>query len=79
MITNSSPRIGSEREYRITLESIRELEDDLAKAETYRAKRDPQVHQLVVAGIEGFLEDLREQAAEYEARFGMRKEDDHAR
>ena len=78
MITNSGSRIGSEREYQITLETIRELEDDLAKAEAYRAKRDPQVHQLVVAGIEGFLEDLRDQAAEYEAQYRVRKEDIHA-
>jgi hypothetical protein len=55
MITNNASRIGSEREYEITLETIRELEADLAKAEAYRAKRDPQVHHLVVAGIKGFL------------------------
>lgn len=78
MITNRGSRIGSEREYQITIETIRELEDDLAKAEAYRAKRDPQVHQLVIAGIEGFLEDLREQVNEYETQPRMRIEDNHA-
>jgi hypothetical protein len=70
---------ATEGEYRSTLTAIQRLVAGLDQEEEYRAKRDPQVHQLVVAGIEGFLEDLREQAAAYEVRHGMRKEDDHAR
>ncbi len=79
MTTHTVTGIATEQEYQSTLAAIRLLEDGLIREEQWRAERDPLAHQLTVDGIEGFLEDLREQAADYEARHAPQKEDDDDR
>ena len=60
--------IENEQEYRVTRATIRRLEAGLAQAEDNRARRDPLAQWLPREGIEGQLESLREQLAEYESR-----------
>ena len=59
--------IANQREYRITAAAIRRLEEGLERADEHGAERPPLAQQLLREGIEGQLENLREQVAEYEA------------
>jgi DNA-binding XRE family transcriptional regulator len=59
--------IANQREYRITAAAIRRLEEGLQRADEHGAERPPLAQQLLREGIEGQLETLREQVAEYEA------------
>ena len=70
MSTQVTTKIGSEREYQITLRTIGELEQGLVEQERFRARRDPAEHWLVVGGMEGMLADLCQQAAEYKPTDG---------
>src|SRR5439155_15524876 len=59
--------VANQREYRITAAAISRLEEGLARAGEHGAARSPLAQQLLREGIEGQLETLREQVAEYEA------------
>ena len=59
--------ITNEREYCSTKAAIKRLEEGLAAADEHRAEQHLLAQRLVREGIEGQLETLREQVAEYEA------------
>jgi hypothetical protein len=71
MTAQSLTKIGNAREYQITRDTIHKLERGIAEQETFRAGRDPAEHWLSVAGMEGMLADLCQQAAEYSPADGL--------
>jgi hypothetical protein len=60
--------IANEREYQTTKAAIRRLKQALAHADERSAERHPLLQQALREGIEGELQLLGEQLAEYEAR-----------
>lgn len=59
--------IANERQYRITKEWIERFEHDLAAIDGLASHVEPAMDQLIRDGVKSQLEDLREQAREYEA------------
>jgi hypothetical protein len=60
--------IANEQEFRATRAAVERLENALSHADDRRAARDPRLQQALRDGVEGELQLLREQLAEYEAR-----------
>jgi hypothetical protein len=65
MTAHATTRIANDREYQVTLDTMRNIERGIAEQERFRTRRDPAEHWLVVNGLEGMLADLCQQIAEY--------------
>ncbi|HET8628766.1 MAG TPA: hypothetical protein VFL91_15195 [Thermomicrobiales bacterium] len=59
--------IRDEREYRVTLAAVQRLVEGLEHADEHAAERDPLAQHLLREGVEGQLETLRAELAEYDA------------
>jgi ribosome-binding protein aMBF1 (putative translation factor) len=62
--------IGNEREYRITIAAIGRFEEALDRLEEGSAERHPLLQQALRESMEGEVQTLREQVAEYDALRG---------
>lgn len=65
--------IQNQREYSVTKGQISLLESALAHSRTVEGKTDPRVYRAMIVGIEGQIEELRQQLREYEELKEARK------